>query len=104
MQIELDEDLVALLEGLAQPASEKAREPIVLGLYRQGELSSGKAAQLLSMQRADFIRYASTLGIPYFQLSGGELRRELDASKARLRTLFGMCPAWYALRPSPRWA
>lgn len=45
MQIELDEDLVALLEGLGRPASEKARELIALGLYRQGELSSGKAAQ-----------------------------------------------------------
>lgn len=81
MQIELDEDLVALLEEQGQPASEKARELVVLGLYRQGELSNGKAAELLGIPRADFIRYASALGIPYFQFFGDELRREIDASK-----------------------
>lgn len=72
---------MALLDEPGQSAREKARELIVLGLYRQGELSSGRAAELLSMARADFIRHASALGIPYFQLFGDELRREIDASK-----------------------
>ncbi|HEY5619450.1 MAG TPA: UPF0175 family protein [Vicinamibacterales bacterium] len=62
MHIELEEDLVALLKELAQSAERKARELIVLGLYREGELSSGRAAELLSMERADFIRHASALG------------------------------------------
>ena len=54
---------------------------IVLELYRQGELSSGKAAQLLGMGREEFVRHASKQGIPYFQLEGEELEREIDASK-----------------------
>ena len=79
--VELDQDLVALLEELQRPAKEAARELIVLELYRQGDVSSGRAAQLLRMDREEFIRYASKQGIPYFQLEGEELQRELDASK-----------------------
>jgi len=81
VQVELDQDLVALLEELHGPVKQAARELIVLELYRQGELSSGKAAQLLGLEREAFIRHASAQGIPYFQLRGEELRRELDASK-----------------------
>jgi predicted HTH domain antitoxin len=79
--VELDRDLVDLLEELQRPAKEAARELIVLELYRQGEVSSGKAGQLLGMPREEFIRYASKQGIPYFQLEGDELQRELDAIK-----------------------
>jgi predicted HTH domain antitoxin len=79
--VELDEDLVALLEELRRPAKEAARELIVLELYRQGEVSSGRAAQLLGMEREAFIRHASEQGIPYFQLQGDDLQRELDAIK-----------------------
>ena len=79
--VELDQDLVAVLEELRRPVKEAARELIVLELYRQGELSSGKAAELLGLEREDFIRQASAKGIPYFQLRGEDLQRELDASK-----------------------
>ena len=79
--VELDQDLVAVLEELRRPVKEAARELIVLELYRQGELFTGKAAQLLGLEREDFIRQASAKGIPYFQLRGVDLQRELDASK-----------------------
>jgi predicted nucleic acid-binding protein/predicted HTH domain antitoxin len=79
--IELDQDLVALLEELRRPAKEAARELIVLELYRQGEISSGRAAQLLGMERADFIHHASAQGIQYLQLTAEELRREIDDSR-----------------------
>ncbi len=79
--VELDSDLVALLEELQRPAKAAARELIVLELYRQGEVSSGRAAQLLKMEREEFIRHASEQGIPYFQLEGDELQQELEAIK-----------------------
>jgi predicted HTH domain antitoxin len=53
----------------------------VLELYRQGEISSGKAAELLGLGREQFIRQASERGIPYFQLDSEELQQELDANK-----------------------
>jgi predicted HTH domain antitoxin len=76
--VELDQDLVDLLEELQRPVKATARELIVLELYRQGEVSSGRAAQLLGKEREEFIRYASEQGIPYFQIEGDELQRELD--------------------------
>jgi predicted HTH domain antitoxin len=79
--VELDQDLVDLLEELRRPVKQTARELIVLELYRQGEVSSGRAAELLGMEREAFIKRASKQGIPYFQLRGEELERELDASK-----------------------
>lgn len=82
VQVELGQDLVDLLEELHRPVKEAARELIVLELYRQGEVSSGKAAELLAMPRGEFIRYASSLGIPYLQLSGEELRREVEDSRS----------------------
>lgn len=81
VQVQLDQDLVELLEELHRPAKQAARELIVLELYRQGEVSSGKAAALLGLEREAFIRQASEQGIPYFQLEGEELQRELDAGK-----------------------
>jgi predicted HTH domain antitoxin len=79
--VEIDRDLVDLLEELHRPAKQAARELIVLELYRQGEVSSGRAAQLLDMDREEFIRYASKQGIPYFQVEADDLQRELDAFK-----------------------
>ena len=81
VQVELDQDLVALLEELRRPVKQAARELIVLELYRQGELSSGKAAHFLGLEHDDFLRNASAQGIPHFQLQGDELNQELDASK-----------------------
>ena len=49
----------------------------------KGELSSGRAAELLGQQRGDFIRYAAAKGIPYFQMTGEEVRREVDKDKLR---------------------
>lgn len=45
VEVELDQDLVDLLEALHRPVKQAARELIVLELYRQGEISSGKAAE-----------------------------------------------------------
>lgn len=79
--IELDQELVAVLEELHRPVEKVARELIILELYRQGEITSGKAAQLFGLTRDDFIRRASSQGIPYIQLWGDDFHQEIDASK-----------------------
>jgi predicted HTH domain antitoxin len=83
VHVELDQDVVTLLEERHRPVREAARELIVLELYREGELSSGRAAEVLGLTREAFIRFASTRGVPYFQIEPDELRRELDDNKAR---------------------
>ena len=72
VSIALEEDLVALLQGLNQPVQQAAREFIVLELYRRGTISSGKAAQLLDMPRWEFVPHASRLGIAFFDLTENE--------------------------------
>lgn len=79
--VELDQDLVELLDELQRPAKRAARELIVLGLYAQDMLSGGRAAELLGLTREGFIRYAAEHGVPYFRLSGDELRAEIESSK-----------------------
>lgn len=49
--VELDPDLVELLQEMGRLPREAARQLIVLGLYAQGEISSGSAAQLLGISR-----------------------------------------------------
>ena len=77
VKIEIEEPLAAILHQTNQPVQEAGREMIVLELYRRGTISSGKAAELLGMQRIDFIKHASRLGISYFGLSGDEWEAEM---------------------------
>lgn len=76
--VSLAPDLIRVLQSLDKPLDESVRELIVLELYRQGRISSGKAAELLGLPRFTFIQYASSLGIPFFDMSGQELQSDLD--------------------------
>jgi predicted HTH domain antitoxin len=80
IQLELEDDLAALLQGANRPIEQTAREMIVLELYRQGRVSSGKAAQLLGMPRWEFVPFASRLGLPFFDMTADEW--ELEKSQA----------------------
>jgi len=79
--LELGEELGALLAKLGQPVEQAAREMIILELYRREVISSGKAAALLGIPRLDFIQRASALGIPYFRFSEDEWQAEVSESK-----------------------
>jgi predicted HTH domain antitoxin len=68
------------LSKFQQPLEKAAREAVVLELYRRGIISSGKAAELLGMQRFDFVRYADKLGIPFFRMSKEEWEAEKSAA------------------------
>jgi hypothetical protein len=78
--LELDDDLIAVLQGLNPSVSRAVRELIVLELYRRAEISVGKAAELLDMPLLEFIRYSGTLGIPYIRMTG----EEWEAESARI--------------------
>lgn len=74
--LDIEEDIAALLHGTNQTAQSTAREFIVLELYRRGTVSSGKASELLNMSRWEFVRYASRLGIAFFDMTDDEWRSE----------------------------
>src|SRR5437763_15223388 len=74
--IDLEEDLVALLHRSNQPLHSAVRELVVLELYRQGLVSSGKAAQRLNRGGWEFVQHAARLGIPYVDMTADEWTEE----------------------------
>ncbi len=76
LKLDLPPDLLEVLESLGDP-QQTIKECVVLELYRRGEISSGKAAELLGMSRFEFIQYSGRLGIPFFRYSPEELEAEL---------------------------
>jgi predicted HTH domain antitoxin len=76
LKLDLPPDLLEVLESLGDPL-QAIKECVVLELYRRGEISSGKAAELLGMSRLEFIQYSGRLGIPFFRYSPEELEAEL---------------------------
>ena len=80
VQIELERELLDLLHDVGRP-EDKLKEYLVLELYRRREISSGKAAELLGMERFEFIRYASRNGISYFDMDAQELKHEIEMAR-----------------------
>lgn len=64
LEIEYPDDL---LSGIDEPHLQTlAREALYAKLYEQGLISSGRAAQLLSMTRWDFLDLLGRYGVSYF--------------------------------------
>ena len=88
VNVSLASDLIQVLQSLDKPLDESVRELVVLELYRQGRISSGKAGELLGLPRTAFIQYASSLGIPFFDMTEQELASDLsNIGNARDRRL-----------------
>jgi predicted HTH domain antitoxin len=85
MTLQLEEDLARFPGSGEQPAEDVARELIVLELYRQRRILSGKAAQLLSESREDFLDRAARADICYLDLSPAELNHEFEAAEQTAR-------------------
>lgn len=71
----------ALLQfGLDQREIERRlTEWLVLSLFTDGYISSGKAARLLNMSRVEFLALLRTRGIAYINYTPNELAEELAA-------------------------
>lgn len=83
--LELEPEWVNVLRPLAdRPLDRFIKELAVLELYRRHMISGGKAAELLEMERFEFVHYASRLGIPFFDMSAAEMDEELAQLKALL--------------------
>lgn len=83
----LSVEMVNVLRPLTdRPPGDFAKKLMVLELYRQRQISSGKAAELLEMERAEFIRFAGRQGIAFFDISEDEFAREMENVDRYLRT------------------
>ena len=81
ISIVLDENFLSYVAKKREDIPKRLKELCVLELYRRKDVSSGKAAEILSMDRFEFIRYASRLGIPFFDINKEEFERDFEAAK-----------------------
>jgi predicted HTH domain antitoxin len=77
MTVEVADDVAGLLAELGPDASSLTRELFVLELYRREVISSGKAAELLGMDRWRFVQFSGQRGVPYVRYPAAELEEEV---------------------------
>jgi len=76
-----------LEEKFVTAAQQVVQERTVIRLFEQGDISSGYAADLLGMNKHDFIQLLAKQGVPFFNYSPEEWEQELknvERVKARL--------------------
>ena len=79
--IEIPSEILPIVAKKREDIPSKVLEYLILELYRLGELSSGKAAQYLDMDRFGFIRFASRQGIPFVDMDKGELSKDFKGAR-----------------------
>ncbi len=78
IEVEVPENL--LRYGLNKEAVQRrVNKWLVLSLFAEGKVSSGKAASLLEMTRIDFLKLLHEQGIAYFDWSEAEFAAEMQA-------------------------
>ena len=71
----VDDELAALVER-DQTLDQATREALVMSLFQRGKISSGKACELLGLDRMAFTRRAGDLGVPVYLTTEEEWERE----------------------------
>jgi hypothetical protein len=79
IRINAKDDLINLLGDSPEQVERRALEMIVLELYRQHQVSAGWAAETLNLDEFVFIRWAGSLGIPYFDTTPEDWEQQLRA-------------------------
>ncbi|MCP4166162.1 MAG: hypothetical protein GY759_09755 [Chloroflexi bacterium] len=75
--LEFESNWVDVLRPLTdRPLDSFVKELAVLDLYRRRLVSSGKAAELLGLERLEFVRYASRKGVSFWDMSEHEMNAE----------------------------
>lgn len=81
IKVPFPSEILEKISTTYQDSASLIREAAVLELYREGKISSGKAAGILGMERFEFIRYAGMKGIPYIRITPKELEEEVNLLK-----------------------
>jgi len=75
--IDIPEDLLAITGKTSEEFAKDARFLLAAKLFELGRLTSGQAARLSGMNRADFLLALSDVGISMIQTDVSDLRAEL---------------------------
>jgi predicted HTH domain antitoxin len=89
IQIELPGDLMAALNIPESDLGRRAKEWVVLELFQEGEISAGKAAEILGMPKVGFLDLLDRRNLPYLDASPQELESDLAAARAAAKPIQG---------------
>jgi predicted HTH domain antitoxin len=73
LEVPISSDLLLALGSSSARAVEQVKEFSVLGLYHERRVSAGKAAELLGLTKAEFVRLLAHKGHPYLDYTAEEL-------------------------------
>jgi predicted HTH domain antitoxin len=83
LQVQVPSEVMAL--GFSQADVQRhVAEWLVLSLFTEGRISSGKAARLLGISRIEFLELLRRRGIAYVDMTSEELAEELAAVRSML--------------------
>jgi hypothetical protein len=75
--IHIPDSLLLTSDGSVRQFEERCRFLLALKYFEMGQLSSGQAAAMCGLNRADFILEAGRAGVPVLNLTEDELEKEL---------------------------
>jgi predicted HTH domain antitoxin len=82
VEIELPQNLLAALDIPESELGRQAREWVLLELFQEGKISSGKAAEILGLSKAQFLDLLSQRNLPYLDADLTDLEREVAAAES----------------------
>jgi predicted HTH domain antitoxin len=85
LAVELPESAVHLLGPTPRDAARHLTEMAYVELFRQGQVSSGWAAEKLGISKDEFRELLSTHDVPYIDMSEEELDRDVEVAMSLRR-------------------
>lgn len=85
IEIELPRDLIAAMNIPEVDLGRRAQEWVVLELFQEGEISAGRAAEILGMPKLRFLDLLERRNLPYLDASPLELARDLASAEAAVK-------------------
>ena len=82
VEIELPSDLLTALDIPETELGRRAKEWVVLELFQEGEISAGKAGEILGLSKSRFLDLLTAHRLPYLDADARELEREVAAAQA----------------------
>jgi len=89
VEIELPRDLLTALDIPEAEFGRRAKEWVVLELFPEGEISAGKAGEILGLSKSRFLDLLNEHRLPYLDAGPGELEREAMTAEAASHPLHG---------------
>ena len=82
IEIELPRDLLSTLDIPEAELGQRAKEWVVLELFQEGEISAGKAGEILGLSKSRFLDLLTAHRLPYLDADPQDLEREVAAAQA----------------------